>query len=94
MGIIKSFLIAAILALVIEASISGLCSTFGHIGGDGPDMLGYIGLATYIPGIIISDSMKYVGTKDTIVIVTAGYIQWLLLCWIAIAIRSRIKRQK
>lgn len=86
----KSALIAGGAALLFEGVLWWFITSFGHIGGDGPDTIGAIGLITHFPGIMIADSLHLTGTTDSVLIATSGFLQFFVLFWIIITIGARI----
>ena len=88
----KIIIIATLAALITETISALLFSNFGHIGGDGPDTMGFIGLFLHFPGILLSDKFHLVGWVDFILIELISVIQYILLYWFAIILWKRIRR--
>lgn len=86
----KQALVALVAASVTEASLFALFDRFGHIGGDGPDTMGAIGLILHFPGVIVADRLHLTGAVDTIFITFTGFLQFFLFFWFVIAIWHRI----
>jgi hypothetical protein len=82
----KSALMAVGLAVVAEAIVWLLFNTFGHIGGDGPDTAGAVGLVFHFPGVMVADFLHLNDTKDAIVIAFTGGVQFFLIFWLVITL--------
>jgi hypothetical protein len=90
MNIKKSALIAGVAAALFEGVLWWFVTSFGHIGGDGPDAIWAIGLITHFPGIMVADSLHLTGTTDSVLVAASGFVQFFILFWIIITIGSRI----
>jgi hypothetical protein len=89
----KSALLAGVAAAIVEATATAVFMGFGRIGGDGPNLVGAVGIALHIPGIMIADYFRLAGDADTAVIIAAGFLQYFLIFWLAIAIIQK-RREK
>jgi len=86
MSATKSALIAARAGVIAEAILWWFFNSFGHIGGDGPDTVGLVGLILHLPGVTVADSLHLTGTKDSVFIWITGALQFFLLFWLIMTI--------
>jgi hypothetical protein len=86
MSATKSALIAGGAAVIAEAILWWCFSSFGHIGADGPDTVGAIGLIFHLAGATIADVLHLTGTMDSVFIAITGALQFFLVFWLPITI--------
>jgi hypothetical protein len=76
---------AAISAVVIESVVCVMVHRYGHIGGDGPDFWGAIGLATELPGAVVGESLFGVTSPMVVVLgAVSGAMEWFAVFWVGI----------
>jgi hypothetical protein len=90
----RTILAATIAAILAEAGIGAMFYAFGHIGGDGPDTIGWIGLVFHLPGVYIADVLHLTGSADTLFISFTGAMQFFLIFWLAIEAWGRFHKNK
>jgi hypothetical protein len=89
-----AILVAAIAAICVEALVGAMFYLFGHIGGDGPDAVGWVGLIFHFPGIWIADRLHMTGSLDTLFITLTGAIQFFLVFWLVLEIWGQLRTRE
>jgi ABC-type phosphate transport system permease subunit len=91
----KRFVFLAMLALVIEGIVFGVIIAFGHIGGEGPDLLGGMGLLLHALPLMLSEWLKLPGgpVENTLCIVF-GTLQWFAVLYFWMWLIDRQKKTR
>lgn len=83
--------VALVAASIMEAIFAVVLVRYGHIGGDGPDRIGAIGLVFHFPGMMLADRFHLTGTFDAVVVFFIGFVQLFLISWFAIVAWTRYR---
>jgi len=74
-------------ALIIECFLCVMVHRFGHIGGDGPDFWGAVGLFTELPGAVIGEKLFGVTSPAVVVLgFVSGAAEVFLALWAVLGV--------
>lgn len=69
-------------AVAIESFVCAMVHRLGHIGGDGPDFWGAVGLVTDLPGAVIGETLFGVTSPAVVVLgFVSGAAEFFLILW-------------
>jgi hypothetical protein len=95
MSNLRTIIVAAVAAVATDAIASACLS---HVGGDGPDSVGWIGLILLFPTVLLvgasglSHDMA-VGPSGDMAFPLVGFIQFFLIFWAGIRLASFLVRR-
>jgi hypothetical protein len=82
----------AALAAVITETVSALIFfNFGHMGGDGPDAVGLIGMILHFPGMLLANPWD--GWPAYAIIESVSVLQYFVIYWAAILLWNGARRR-
>ena len=95
MSNLKTIIIAAVAAVIVDA-IATSCLT--HIGGDGPDSVGWIGIILLFPTLLIVGALGMshdmaVGPSGELSFMLVGFLQFFVIFWAGIRLVSFLIRR-
>ena len=94
----KRALLAATASVIFVGVAGWFFNCYGHIGGDGPDTIGWIGLVLFLPAICIGQGLASCMTitgvpfpENTLTLVF-GVLQYFIVFWFVLWLASKFGR--
>ncbi len=94
----KKLSLIGLAAAIFVAGSAWLFGYHGHVGGDGPDALGWIGLALFFPAIWLSEglasrvSMGHVASLENTLFLVLAFLQYFIMFWFLHWLVSKLGR--